>query len=65
MADDAPPALVCLIAGESSPFIVEPKGNINIMKLKRLIREEGKNRALSDVDAFELTLWRVRRTIDQ
>jgi hypothetical protein len=44
MADDDPPALVCLIAGESSPFVVEPKGNISILKLKQLIKEKSQER---------------------
>jgi hypothetical protein len=65
MADDDPPALVCLIAGESSPFVVEPKGNISILKLKQLIKENRKNGAISRFDAADLILWKVRMIMGQ
>ena len=55
--------LTCLIEGDSSPFIVEPKEDISIMKLKDLIHEKGKNGVLGMVDGKDLTLWRVRMTI--
>jgi len=55
-----PPALTCLIEGESSPIIVEPKEDISIMKLRELIQEAGKNRVFREVDAMDLTLWKVR-----
>ena len=51
--------LTCLIEGESTPFIVEPKKDISIMKLKELIQDEGKNGVLGSVDAKDLTLWKV------
>ena len=44
--------LTCLIEGDSSPFIVEPKEDISIMKLKKLIHEERKNGVLGSVDAL-------------
>ena len=55
--------LTCLIEGDSSPFIVEPKEDISIMKMKDLIHEKRKNGVLKSVDATDLTLWRVRMTI--
>ena len=57
--------LTCLIESESSPFIVEPKEDISIMKLKKLIHEEHKNRVLRDVDTADLTLWKVRMIMGQ
>jgi hypothetical protein len=47
MADVVHRALVCLIAGESEVFKVKSTGNIDIMELKDLIRERGKNGAFS------------------
>ena len=60
MADDAPRALTCLIEGDSSLFPVSVTGDENIMVLKDLIREKRKNGVLSNVDAADLTLWKVR-----
>jgi Crinkler effector protein N-terminal domain len=60
MADDAPRALLCLIAGESSPFTVEPTGSTYIIDLKDLIKKKGKNGVLGRVLAKDLTLWKVR-----
>ncbi|KAI0257398.1 hypothetical protein BJV78DRAFT_32546 [Lactifluus subvellereus] len=55
MADDALRPLICLIEGDSSAFIVKPTGSMNIIELKKLIQEEGKN----DVYAKDLILWKV------
>jgi hypothetical protein len=63
MADVVHRALVCLIAGESEVFKVKSTGNIDIMELKDLIRERGKNGVLSSVGAKDLTLWKVRTII--
>ena len=65
MADYSLFALTCLIEGEALPFIVEPKRDISIMKLKKLIHEEGKNGVLGSVDAKDLTLWKVRMIMGQ
>ena len=51
--------LTCLIEGESSLFSVEPKEDINIMDLRELIKEEGKNGVLGRVDAKDLILWKA------
>ena len=58
MANDSR-ALVCLIKGESTPFIVEIAGNKDIMDLKDLIKEEEQISA----PARNLTLWKVRKTL--
>lgn len=42
MADDYPRSRACLIKGDSSPFIVEPEGNIDIMELRD--KERGQER---------------------
>ena len=34
-----------------------------IMWVKELIKEKGKNRVLSSVDATDLTLWKVKMTM--
>jgi hypothetical protein len=62
MADDRAldRALTCLIEGDSSLFQVNVTGGENIMVLKDLIREKRKNGVLSNVDATDLTLWKVR-----
>ena len=58
MADDAPRALLYLIAGESSLFRVKPTGSMDIIGLKDLIKEEHNDGMLKSVDAPDLTLWR-------
>jgi hypothetical protein len=60
MADDAVRALLCIIEGESSLFRVKPTCNMDIIELKKLIREEGINTAEHAVLAKDLTLWKVR-----
>jgi len=60
MADDAPRTLTCLIEGDSSLFQVNSTGDKNIFNLKKLIWEEGKRGVLSNVDAKDLILWKVR-----
>ena len=62
MADDAPRALQCLIEGESLLFKVTATGSLDMMDLKRLIKEERKNGMLKNVDAADLMLWKVRMT---
>ena len=59
MADDAIHALICLVEGDSSVFIVEPTGDMDIMDLKDLIWEENKNNVLNGVDSSDLILWKV------
>ena len=59
MADDAIHALICLVEGDSSVFIVEPTGDMDIMDLKDLIWEENKNNVLNGVDSKDLILWKV------
>jgi hypothetical protein len=63
MADDATRALVCLITGESTPFKVRPTGRDDIIDLKKLIKEGGKNGVLNGVLAKDLILWKVRMTL--
>lgn len=63
MADDAPLTLICLVAGESVSFIVQPTGSVYIIELKDLIREKGKNKVFKSVPARDLTLWKVRMTL--
>jgi Crinkler effector protein N-terminal domain len=63
MADDVHCALHCLIEGDSSLFRVKPTGSVDIMELKELIKEKGKNGVLNGVDAKDLTLWKVRMTM--
>ena len=63
MTDDALRALTCLIEGESSLFIVRPTGNMYIIELKDLVKEQDKNGVLSGVDAEDLTLWKVGMTM--
>ena len=57
--------LTCLVAGESSVFSVMPKENKDIIDLRELVKEEGKNRVFRDVDAMGLTLWKVRMIMGQ
>ena len=59
-SDDSPRALVCIIAGESTPFRVELAGNKDIIDLKDLIKEKGIN---STEHAEYLILWMVRMTV--
>ena len=61
----APLTFICLIEGESSPFIVGPKENISIMELKDLIHQKGINVTERAVLAKDLTLWKVRMIMGQ
>ena len=54
MADDATRALLCR---ESVPFRVEPKGSMDIIGLKDLIKEKGINTTEHAALAKDLTLW--------
>ena len=65
MADYPRFALTCLIEGESSPFIVKPKTDVNIMELKDLIQEKGINTTKHAVLAKDLILWKVRMIMGQ
>jgi len=59
MADDAVRSLLCIVERESVVFDVEPKGNMNVMKLKKLIKE-GINYAIL---ARDLVLWKARMSM--
>ncbi|KAF9321339.1 hypothetical protein BG003_002520 [Podila horticola] len=50
--------LFCPAVGESTPFPVEIEPTKTIGGLKKAIKDE-KDIAFADVDADELTLWRV------
>ena len=50
---------------DSSVFAVMTKEDINMMSLKKLIKEEGKNGVLANVDAKDLILWKVRMIMGQ
>ena len=63
MANDAPRTLICLIEGDSQPFKVVLNGDDMVVDLKGQIKENGKNGVLSNVDAADLTLWKVRMTM--
>jgi hypothetical protein len=65
MADYAPPALTCLVEGESSVFRVKPTTDIQILDLKDLIQEKDKNGVLGSVDAKDQILWKVRMIMGQ
>jgi hypothetical protein len=63
MANDASRSLLCLIEGESTVFKVKPAGSDDIIALKKLIKEKGKNGVFKSVDANILILWKVRITM--
>jgi Crinkler effector protein N-terminal domain len=65
MADYSPPALTCLIEGESSLFRVKPTTDIDMVDLKELIREKGINATEHAVLAKHLLLWKVRMIMGQ
>ena len=60
-----PPALTCLIEGESLLFRVYPNTDIQILDLKSLIKKERINGVLGSVDATDLILWKVRMIMGQ
>ena len=62
MANDDPCNLICLIEGDSSPFMVESTGSMRIMKLKQLVKENGINTTEHTILAKDLILWKVRMT---
>lgn len=57
--NDAVCTLACLIKGNSTWFKVKPTGSIDIVDLRKLIWEEGKNGVLRGVLAKDLTLCHV------
>ena len=60
MADDARLTLYCLVeGGDGLPFKVKATVNDDVGDLKNGIQHERRNGALRDVDATDLTLWKV------
>ena len=55
--------LFCLVDGESTSFSVDIDTSKTVDHLKKAIKAE-KTNVLSDVDADELTLWRVSIPVD-
>ena len=58
---NAPYQLWCLVQDESTPFkirVMSPT-HIDVHDLKELILDRGKAGTLKDVDAKDLTLWKV------
>ena len=54
--------LWCYIQGDNTAFLLIASSTISVGLLKNLIKEECKNGVLKDVDAADLTLWKVRMT---
>ena len=50
----------CFVEGDATPFSITAMPTISISNLKDKIKEKGKNGVLSNVDAKDLTLWKVR-----
>lgn len=63
MTDDALRSLVCFIEVIASVVRVEATGTVDIVKLKEIIKEKGKNSVFRGVDAMHLILWKVRMTV--
>jgi Crinkler effector protein N-terminal domain len=60
MADDALRTLYCLLeSGDGVPFKVKASVDDDIGDLQKMVQHERRNGALRDVDATDLTLWKV------
>jgi hypothetical protein len=60
MADDEVHVLLCFLDGHSAGVIeVTVPKNSSTLYYKKLIREEGKNDALRNVNATDLVLWKA------
>jgi hypothetical protein len=55
--------IYCLVEGNSAIFPVIASPTTSISMLKYLIKEKRKHGVLSNIDATDLTLWRVRMTM--
>jgi hypothetical protein len=51
--------LWCLVEGDRTPFPVTVPTGTHVARLKKLVHAEGINGVLKDVDAKDLTLWKV------
>jgi hypothetical protein len=58
------PTFGCLVEGDDKLFTIDCPLTTPIVVLKKLIREERKNGLLRNIDATDLTLWKVRVTMD-
>ena len=58
-AENAQYQLWCLVEGDSAPFPVTVSTGTHVAGLKELIHYKRKARILQDVDAADLTLWKV------
>ena len=63
MADDAVRSLLCIVEGDTELFKVKPTGSTDVLDLKDLIKEKGKNGMLGSVHAKDLVLWKVRMSM--
>jgi hypothetical protein len=59
IADDTMHTLWCLVQGESMVFKVTASANASVDQLKELVREEGMNGTLGNIDAEDLVLLKV------
>jgi hypothetical protein len=53
----------CLVEGDGTLFPVVDSLRKTVIELKELIKEKCKNGVLKNVDAKDLTLWKVRMTM--
>jgi hypothetical protein len=53
----------CLVEGDGTLFPVVDSLRKTVIELKELIKEKCKNGVLKNVDATDLTLWKVRMTM--
>ena len=60
MSGDQSRTLWCLVYGDSAPFKIVAPVNIDVDDLKKLVLEEVKQGDLINVNAKDLTLWKVR-----
>ena len=51
--------LVCLVQGDSMPFVVTTSSNDGILDLQQLVYNQKDKGILQDVNASDLTLWKV------
>ena len=51
--------LVCLVQGDPKPFVVTTSSNDGILELQQLVYNQKDKGILQDVNASDLTLWKV------
>ena len=59
MPDNGFRVICCVVQDDSNVFKIKASVNDDVVDLKKLVFDEGKNSTFRDTDAKNLTLWKV------